>query len=80
MSKSEPERPVKRRSNTRRETEAPYSPAPRLSAVELGEFAEIFKKLVNDSGLKWWIIAAGIGAIIDAMHTLWLAARWAFKF
>jgi hypothetical protein len=38
------------------------------------------KKLLEESGLKFWIIAAGIGAIIEGLHVLWLAARFYFKF
>lgn len=56
-----------------------YTPA-RMTVSEFEQFADVVKKLVNDSGLKWWIIAAGVGAIFEACHIVWLAARYLFKF
>jgi hypothetical protein len=44
---------------------------------QLGRF---FKDLIDSSSLKWWIIAAGLGAVIEALHVLWLAARYILKF
>jgi hypothetical protein len=29
-----------------------------------------FKKLFGDSGLKWWIIAAGAGGIVESLRGL----------
>jgi hypothetical protein len=55
-----------------------YTPA-RMTVSEFEQFAEVIKKLVNDSGLKWWIIAAGIGAIAETLHILWLAASYLAK-
>jgi hypothetical protein len=47
-----------------------------MTVGEFEQFADVIKKLVNDSGLKWWIIAAGIGAIAETLHILWLAIRY----
>jgi hypothetical protein len=41
---------------------------PRLT---LDEFAQ-FKKMLEDSTLAKWIIAAGIGAIAETLHIVWL--------
>lgn len=38
------------------------------------------KKLLEETGLKFWIIAAGVGAIIEGIHVVWLAARFFLKF
>jgi hypothetical protein len=38
------------------------------------------KKLLEETGLRFWIIAAGAGAIIEGLHILWLAARFCFRF
>jgi len=38
------------------------------------------KKLLEESGLRFWIVAAGAGAILEGLHILWLAARFWFKF
>jgi hypothetical protein len=45
-----------------------------LSAVLLahGKFNEKmferFKKLFDDAGLKWWIILAGVGGLVEALR------------
>ncbi len=38
------------------------------------------KQVLNDSGLSKWIIAAGLGAILEGLHIIWLAARYLLKF
>jgi hypothetical protein len=45
---------------------------PEPTRLTFDEFAQ-FKKLFEDSSLAWWIKAAGIGAIVEALHVLWLA-------
>ncbi len=52
-----------------------YQP-PRLTPDEFQRISEIFRSWVDSSNLKWWIIAAGVGAILDALHTVWLAVRY----
>jgi hypothetical protein len=53
-----------------------------MSAVLLahGDFhnktVKELKKMFDDSGLRWWIIAAGVGAIVEALHIAWLALEW----
>jgi hypothetical protein len=59
----------------KKRTQSSYTPA-RMTVGEFEQFADVIKKLVNDSGLKWWIIAAGIGAIAETLHILWLAIRY----
>lgn len=62
-----------------------FNPAqqPRLTPDQygqiLGQYVNIgsqFKKWFDDTGLKWWIIAAGVGATFETMHVLWLAIRF----
>lgn len=64
---------------TRNGGDKAYKPA-KLTIAEFEQFADVINRLVNDSGLKWWIIAAGIGAIFDILHVIWLAARYLLKF
>lgn len=53
----------------------------KLTVDEIDKFAQVIKKLVDSSPLiKWAIIAAGVGAIIDSVHILWLAARYVLRF
>lgn len=44
------------------------------------DLANHLKDLLRDSGLKFWIVAAGLGAIAEIVRIVWLAARFAFKF
>jgi hypothetical protein len=59
----------------------------RLHMEQYREITEMYKDLSNhlkgllkDSGLKFWIVAAGLGAIIEAIRVVWLALRFAFRF
>jgi hypothetical protein len=56
----------------------PYSPG--VSMDDIQKMSEIFKSWVDTSNLKWWIIAAGVGAIVETFHIIWLGFRFAFKF
>jgi hypothetical protein len=56
-----------------------YSPA-RLTPDEFRQLSEIFKAWIDSSNLKWWIIAAGIGAILEGLHIIWLALRYILRF
>jgi hypothetical protein len=47
-----------------------YSPA-RVSKFTLQDFQQ-FKQMLEESPLKWWIIAAGIGGALEGLHVLWL--------
>jgi hypothetical protein len=44
---------------------------------QLGLF---FDKLINSPSIRWSIIAAGAGAVVETLHIFWLAARYLFKF
>ena len=58
-----------------------YTPAPtRMTIYDVQQLARLFKDLLDDSPLKWCIFAAGIAAVCDMCHLLWLAARFVFKF
>lgn len=61
-----------------------YSPArpepSRLTFEEFEQFAKLFRKLIEGSHLKWWIIAAGVGGIAAAIHVAWLILRYVFRF
>lgn len=48
------------------------SPNPTPKKYALDEFKN-FKEFFEDSGLKWWIMAAGIGGLAELSHVLWLA-------
>ena len=52
----------------------------KLTLEEFDKFAGIITKLISDSGIRWAIIAAGIGAIFETVHIIWLALRWFLKF
>jgi hypothetical protein len=56
----------------------PYSPG--LSLDDFQRMSEIFRSWIRDEKLKWWIIFAGVGGIVELLHTIWLAARYVFKF
>jgi hypothetical protein len=49
-----------------------------LTANEFQQISEIFKAWVDSSNIKWAIIAAGVGAILESLHILWLAFWWIF--
>jgi len=52
----------------------------KLTLEEIDKFAGIIKRLLDDSGLKWAIIGAGVGGFAEVLHLIWLAARYVFKF
>lgn len=51
-----------------------------MTVEEFQQLGHFFKELIDSSALMWWIIAAGVGAVIEALHVLWLAARFLLKF
>jgi hypothetical protein len=61
-----------------------------LNQMHLQQYREItemyqglsnhLKDLLKDSGLKFWIVAAGLGAIIETLRIGWLAIRFIFRF
>lgn len=48
---------------------------------DVANFSRLFKELLADEPfLKWAIIAAGIGGVLESLHVLWLASRYIFRF
>ncbi len=47
-----------------------------MTAAEFQDLGNFFQKLNDSKTLKWWAIAAGIGAVLDGLHVLWLAFRY----
>ena len=61
----------------------PSEPA-RYTASEIQDLGYFFKKFLEDTPLKKWIILSGLGAIVGALleliHVVWLAVRYLAKF
>jgi len=62
-------------------------PAPepaRYTAAEIQDLGYFFKKFLEDTRLKKWIILSGLGAAVAAglevIRMVWLAARFLLKF
>jgi hypothetical protein len=54
-----------------------YSPRPtKFTFEDVQQFGDFFKKLLDDSHIRKWIILAGIGGALEAAHIIWLAAWW----
>jgi hypothetical protein len=51
----------------------------RLTAAEFQELGFIFKRLFESKYLAPWVIAAGIGAILEGLHVVWLAIRYLLR-
>jgi hypothetical protein len=51
-----------------------------MTIDDVQQMAKLFKDLIDDSPLKWCIIAAGFAAVCDMGHLAWLAARFFAKF
>jgi hypothetical protein len=48
-----------------------------MTADEFQRLGLFFKELLADSpAIKWSIIAAGVGGLLEALHIAWLAARF----
>jgi hypothetical protein len=54
----------------------PPPPPARLTVDEIRGF----KQALEDSKLAWAIYAAGLAAILDILHIIWLGFRFALKF
>jgi hypothetical protein len=66
-----------------KEGEGGYHPArpARLTTDEFERLANVFKDLLAEQPVvKAAIIFAGIGGVIELIHTLWLAIRYLAKF
>jgi hypothetical protein len=57
-----------------------FNPAdtPVLSIPQMQDMIVFFKRVFEDSSLAWWIKLAGVGAAVEALHIVWLAARYIF--
>lgn len=54
---------------------------PRMTPQQFQELATFFKDYLADNPVvKWSIIAAGVGAVVEALHVLWLFLRYVFRF
>lgn len=58
---------------------APLKPA-QLTIPEIQSLGSFFKELIDSSDLKKWVVVAGVGAGLEILHILWLAARFLLKF
>ncbi len=48
-----------------------------MTTAQFQDLATFFKDYLADKPLiKWSIVAAGIGGVCDALHTLWLILAW----
>ena len=47
-----------------------FAPVPKQPKYGLDEFQK-FKEFFDDSNLKWWIMAAGIGGLAELAHVSW---------
>ena len=57
-----------------------FGPA-RMTTKEFLDIASFFKDYLAENPLiRWSIIAAGAGAVIEALHLGWLAIRYIFRF
>jgi hypothetical protein len=58
-----------------------FSPAAKLTWSQYQEIALFFRDFLADKPLiKWSIIAAGVGGLLDTLHVGWLALRFIFRF
>ena len=54
-----------------------YNPARMMSIDDVERIGTFFKKLLADSpAIKWSIIAAGVGGVLESAHIVWLALRY----
>lgn len=51
----------------------------RLTTADLQKIGTLLKRWA-DSPLRWWIIVAGLGAVVELLHIGWLALRYVLKF
>jgi hypothetical protein len=47
-----------------------------MTIGDVKEMGSFFKQLIDDSSLKKWVVVAGVGAIVEMIHVLWLAGTW----
>ena len=59
-----------------------FNPAPNTAYTleELARIQDFFTRLIKESNLRWAVVAAGIAAILEIIHLVWLASRYFLKF
>jgi hypothetical protein len=58
-----------------------FSPPAKLTFTQYKEMALFFRDFLADKPLiKWSIILAGVGGLLDGMHVIWSAIRYIFRF
>lgn len=58
-----------------------FSPPTKFTFNQYKEMALFFRDFLSDKPLiKWSIILAGIGGLLDGLHIIWLGLRYVFRF
>jgi hypothetical protein len=58
-----------------------FSPPAKLTVDQYKELALFFRDFLADKPvIKWSIILAGFGGLLDGLHVAWLALRYVFRF
>ena len=58
-----------------------FSPSAKLTFTQYKEIALFFRDFLADKPLiKWSIISAGFGGLLEGLHIVWLALRYTFRF
>jgi hypothetical protein len=52
----------------------------RLTVAEFDSLMSVFKQLSDNTTIKWCIYAAGVAAVVDTLHVVWLVFRYTLKF
>jgi len=58
-------------------TPAPPEPPPsRMTVGEIEKLAAIFEKLLKDTHLKFWVVCAGLGGIVELLRLAGSLLAW----
>jgi hypothetical protein len=58
-----------------------FTPPTKLTFSQYKEMALFFRDFLADKPvIKWSIILAGLGGLLDGLHVVWLALRYVFRF
>jgi len=58
------------------EPQPPPAETPQFTLSQLQTLFDLLDRINANRNLKYWIIAAGVGAIVETVHVLWLAILW----
>lgn len=61
--------------NKKHTTFTPAQPE-QFTLAQLQSLFDFFERLSASKQVKWWALAAAIGAILDGLHVLWQAGRF----